>query len=69
MIEYEQGKVDGFIDSIIITQPVNTNGHTFEKFKEVDAKYNSAIYSVQPSLYQIGYALGVDCGAYYLGYR
>lgn len=63
---YQQGLEDGFIDAIIVTQPQNTGGHTYEKFLEVLHKYTCAVYHNTGSLYYIAYGYGFDAGADYL---
>jgi len=42
-LEYERGKTDGFIDSMTISQPHNTGGHTISEYVRVHNKYFSCL--------------------------
>lgn len=64
MDDYQRGYQDGYREGQIITQPVNTNGHTEEEFVRIRAKYYAAIYSFAPTQYELGYGDGLDAAAY-----
>ena len=63
---YQEGIRDGFVDSIIISLPHNTGGHTYTEYTRIADKYKTCIYTVTPSPYQEGYGIGLDLGAIYL---
>lgn len=63
---YEKGRVDGFVDGCILSQPIREGRHTYEKYLQVDTKYRLAIFSLKPSEYQQGYGRGLDMAAIYL---
>lgn len=64
---YEKGRVDGFVDGCIISQPIHEDRHTYAKYVGVNAKYLSVIFNRSPSDYQEGYGIGLDLAATYLG--
>jgi hypothetical protein len=67
MSDYEQGKAAGLADGLIISQPINTGGHTFEEWSRVRDTYAQAI-SFGASDWQRGYADGLDQRAIEAGY-
>lgn len=67
MCDYEQGKAAGLADGSIISQPINTNGHTFDEYARIRDTYAQAI-GFGASDYQRGYADGLDQRAREAGY-
>ena len=59
--EYLRGKADGERDGRLIQQPLHTNGHTYEAYRAIRSKYESAIdpFTLH-SDYDLGYGDGVD---------
>ena len=64
MDNYQKGFDDGYREGQIITQTVNTNGHTEDEFVRIRSRYYAAIYAILPSDYELGYGEGFDKAAY-----
>jgi hypothetical protein len=59
-VDYCLGHADGYRDGLVIGSPIRTNGHTLERYLQVKSTYESAIFNMNPTDYQRGYADGLD---------
>lgn len=64
---YQEGLEDGFVDAMIISQPINTGGHTYEEFCRIRDKYYTSInYPDLVPGYFRAHAVGFNLGFFYL---
>jgi hypothetical protein len=61
--DYRRGIVDGRRDQAILCLPVGQTPHTLAQYRRIRVTYEMAIYALQPSDYQRGYADGFDAAA------
>ena len=68
--EYRSGFTDGFVDVIILTEPIKTGRHTYEHFVATKRLTEEAVHGAPfraKDDYLDGYADGGDAVAVYLG--
>lgn len=68
MNQYEEGFNAGYSDACVLESPIKTGEHTLGNYLSIKRRYESAIYSFEPTDYERGYGEGFDKKAVEMGF-